>query len=204
MFDLHHDAPEREIRFVEVNTLLCEPNNDPLEPVDFGIDTGMESAHKLMVLDVTPQQWEQIRQDTSVLPTGWSVQDMKSFTAKRRRSSKTVRLTRRRPVNIDVTTKRRNLGRDWKRGARSRDGRTAAWDDGERRTLRWPASEFAPSGGHITAGGMNSHPRQMGNFVGSVLTRVSAWLRMDTVPPVVGRPLRSVASGAPRMEAGKS
>ncbi len=109
MFDLHHDAPEREIRFVEVNTLLCEPNNDPLEPVDFGIDTGMESAHKLMVLDVTPQQWEQIRQDTSVLPTGWSVQDMKSFTAKRRRSSKTVRLTRRRPVNIDVTTKRRNL-----------------------------------------------------------------------------------------------
>jgi hypothetical protein len=84
VFYLHHDAPEREIRFVEVNTLLCEPNNDPLEPIDFGVDTGMESAHKLMVLDVTPQQWEQIQHDPSRLPSGWSMQNMRRFTVNSR------------------------------------------------------------------------------------------------------------------------
>lgn len=81
VYYLHHDAPDREIRFIEINNLLCEPNNDPLEPVDFGIDTGMDTAHKLMVLDVTPQQWEQIQKDQSVLPSGWSMQDMREFTA---------------------------------------------------------------------------------------------------------------------------
>ncbi len=74
------------------------------------------------------------------------------------------------------TIKRRNLGLDWKRGSRSRDGRLAAWDDGEQRTLRWSASECTPSGGIVTPWGRNSRPRQMGSFVGSVLTCVPPWL----------------------------
>jgi len=68
--------------------------------------------------------------------------------------------------------------------------------DGEQRTLRGSAPECTASGDVITAGGMDSHPRQMGNFVGSVLTPVPPWVRMDTLPPVAGRRLRSVASGA--------
>ncbi len=56
-----------------------------------------------------------------------------------------MKLTRRGLVNAVVTIKRRNPDLDWKRGARSRDGRTAAWDDGERRTLRWSAPECIPS-----------------------------------------------------------
>ncbi len=39
----------------------------PLEPIDFGVDTGAESEHKLFVLDVTPAQWEAIRRSDLAL-----------------------------------------------------------------------------------------------------------------------------------------
>ena len=32
-----------------------------MQPIDFGVDIGGEDAHTLMVLDVTPAQWENIR-----------------------------------------------------------------------------------------------------------------------------------------------
>jgi hypothetical protein len=53
-------APDREIRFVEINNLIAVRDKDPLEPIDFGVDVGGASAHKLLVVDVTPAQWEKI------------------------------------------------------------------------------------------------------------------------------------------------
>jgi len=70
---LPKNAGEREIRLIEVNDLLRERTDDALEPIDFGVDTGMDSAHKLFVLDVTPEQWERIRTKTLPLPSGWSL-----------------------------------------------------------------------------------------------------------------------------------
>jgi hypothetical protein len=70
---LPQNSPEREIRLVEVNSLLGERIDDFLEPIDFGIDTGTENAHKLMVLDVTPEQWERIEKRDLRLPTDWSL-----------------------------------------------------------------------------------------------------------------------------------
>ena len=67
------DATEREIRFVEVNQLIGDRNDDALEPIDFGIDTGMDTAHKLFVLDVTPDQWERITSQELSLPSDWSL-----------------------------------------------------------------------------------------------------------------------------------
>ena len=67
------NAGEREIRLIEVNRLIGERNDNALEPIDFGVDTGMESAHKLLVLDVTPQQWERIRSQELGLPANWSL-----------------------------------------------------------------------------------------------------------------------------------
>ncbi len=67
------NAGEREIRLIEVNRLIGSRNDDALEPIDFGIDTGMESAHKLFVLDVTPEQWERIQKKELGLPANWSL-----------------------------------------------------------------------------------------------------------------------------------
>ena len=67
------NASEREIRFIAVNCLIGDRNDDALEPIDFGIDTGTNTAHKLLVLDVTPDQWNRIRTKELGLPDNWSL-----------------------------------------------------------------------------------------------------------------------------------
>ena len=67
------NAGEREIRFIEVNHLIGERTDDVLDPIDFGVDAGTEIAHRLFVLDVTPQQWERIRSGELHLPANWSL-----------------------------------------------------------------------------------------------------------------------------------
>lgn len=69
------NAPTREIRLVEVNKLLGDMKDDSLEPIDFGVDTGAESEHKLFVLDVTPTQWDLIAHSRLPLPIGWSLEN---------------------------------------------------------------------------------------------------------------------------------
>ena len=73
VYYLSAGAPDREIRFLEVNELMAVRDNDPLEPIDFGIDIGGADAHRLMVLDVTPAQWEKITGGGLQLPEGWSL-----------------------------------------------------------------------------------------------------------------------------------
>lgn len=65
------NAPEREIRFLEVNRLISETT--PVEPVDFGVEIGQSDAHTLYVLDVTPSQWDEIEAGRLPLPEGWSL-----------------------------------------------------------------------------------------------------------------------------------
>ena len=72
-------APEREIRFLEVNELMAVRENDPLEPIDFGVDIGGDDSHTLLVLDVTPAQWERIRRGELPLPYGWSLDESFPF-----------------------------------------------------------------------------------------------------------------------------
>ena len=72
-------AEDREIRFVEVNQLLGDRNDNGFEPIDFGVDTGMDSAHRLFVLDVTPEQWERIQKRKLSLPGNWSLDDAKEL-----------------------------------------------------------------------------------------------------------------------------
>lgn len=72
VYYLPANAGEREIRFVEVNRLIGDRNDYALEPIDFGVDTGMDTAHKLFVLDVTPDQWERISRQELGLPAHWS------------------------------------------------------------------------------------------------------------------------------------
>jgi hypothetical protein len=73
-------APEREIRFLEVNHLMASRDNDPLEPIDFGVDVNGATGHTLMVLDVTPAQWQRIKKNQIPLPEGWFLDGAVPFT----------------------------------------------------------------------------------------------------------------------------
>jgi hypothetical protein len=74
VYYLPTDAPERQIRLIEINELIGERRDDTLEPIDFGVDRGLESEHELLVLDVTPRQWNMIAKSALKLPQGWSLQ----------------------------------------------------------------------------------------------------------------------------------
>lgn len=75
VYYLPANAGAREIRLVEVNKLIGDRSDNALEPIDFGVDAGMESAHKLFVLDVTPEQWDRIRTQELGLPGNWSLEN---------------------------------------------------------------------------------------------------------------------------------
>lgn len=79
VYYLPQDASDREIRFIEINRLIGDRNDDSLEPIDFGVDTGTENEHKLFVVDVTPTQWEKIRTQRLSLPSDWNLNGMVHF-----------------------------------------------------------------------------------------------------------------------------
>jgi hypothetical protein len=69
---LPHGAPPNEIRLLELTDRFAGPENG-VEPVEFGLD--VEGApFRLVVADVTPDQLEELKQDPSRLPPGWSLQ----------------------------------------------------------------------------------------------------------------------------------
>jgi hypothetical protein len=73
VYYLPTNAPDREIRFLEVNEMIAERDNDPVEPIDFGLDVGRSDVFNLMVLDVTPAQWEKINKKKLQLPKSWTL-----------------------------------------------------------------------------------------------------------------------------------
>jgi hypothetical protein len=64
-------APPTEIRLVEVNRAITSVA-DP-EPIDFGVASGTDDEHRLVVLDVTPEQWKEIQNGARPLPPGWTL-----------------------------------------------------------------------------------------------------------------------------------
>jgi hypothetical protein len=74
VYYLPTNAPDREIRLIEVNELVADRNDDTLEPIDFGVDRGTDSEHELFVLDVTPSQWDRIQRDELHLPLDWRLE----------------------------------------------------------------------------------------------------------------------------------
>jgi hypothetical protein len=51
---------------------------DPLEPIDFGVDV-QGNEYTLLVLDVTPAQWDRIDRRDITLPAGWSLDGARAF-----------------------------------------------------------------------------------------------------------------------------
>ncbi len=79
-------APSNEIRLVEVNELIRSIASP--EPIDFGVDAGTANMHKLVVLDVTPVQWEEIQANTRSLPEGWTLEGNHKLSGGRARKRK--------------------------------------------------------------------------------------------------------------------
>jgi len=76
-------APANEIRLVEVNGSVT--GNTTPEPIDFGVDHGSDNEHKLVVLDVRPEQWDKIREGALPLPQGWMLEGRKEVSGGRSR-----------------------------------------------------------------------------------------------------------------------
>jgi len=74
VWHLPGNASEREIRLVEVNALLAELPNEEIIPIDFGFNVE-GSVFSLLVLDVTPDQWERLQAGALPLPATWTLQD---------------------------------------------------------------------------------------------------------------------------------
>jgi hypothetical protein len=68
---LPHEAPPEEIRLLELNDRIASAGSK-VEAIDFGLD--VEGAHfKLLVADISSEQLDQIKQDSSRLPAGWAL-----------------------------------------------------------------------------------------------------------------------------------
>lgn len=68
---LPQGAPPDEIRLLELNDRLAGTESRA-EAIDFGLD--IEGARfRLLVADITSDQFERIQQDPSLLPPGWSL-----------------------------------------------------------------------------------------------------------------------------------
>ena len=72
---LPKNADEKEIRFIEVNCMIAEWRADGI-PLDFGVDADAKNGHRLIVLDVTPDQWKNL---TFKMPNGWTLEEEKVF-----------------------------------------------------------------------------------------------------------------------------
>jgi hypothetical protein len=83
IYHLPTDAPPTEIRFLEVNSMIAE--QDTLEPIDFGVDIGDAEGHTLVVLDVTPDQWNAIQKGELRLPSNWTLAGKQLLEKRKRR-----------------------------------------------------------------------------------------------------------------------
>lgn len=76
IYELPEGSDVREIRLIEVNRLI--PERVP-EPIDFGVDRDTPDSHSVIVLDVTPSQWDLIAGGKLLLPSGWSLVGARCF-----------------------------------------------------------------------------------------------------------------------------
>ncbi|MFI5459190.1 MAG: hypothetical protein ACHRXM_27490 [Isosphaerales bacterium] len=69
---LPRGAPPDEIRLLELNDRLAGPEG-PVQAIDFGLNIEGVPFH-MLVADVTTEELDQVKQDPSRLPSGWSLE----------------------------------------------------------------------------------------------------------------------------------
>jgi hypothetical protein len=71
---LPSNAPEKEIRLLETNVLLNVSEEEKVGAVDFSPDIN-QLNFRVLVADITPRQWENIKSKKLALPEGWDLKD---------------------------------------------------------------------------------------------------------------------------------
>lgn len=74
------DAPDDELRFIEINRLLPvpEPLGGQFNFVDFGLDIDQVDL-SLSVIDMTGDQWRKVLGGVLSLPNGWTIEPYRIF-----------------------------------------------------------------------------------------------------------------------------
>ncbi len=67
------DAPDDEVRLLEVNTGLYPGPRDPILPVETTPAIG-DLPFRVQVADVTPDEWKAIQTGSSLLPASWKLE----------------------------------------------------------------------------------------------------------------------------------
>jgi hypothetical protein len=67
-------APDDQVRLLEVNTGLYPDPGTPLTPIQ-ATPAVTDLPFRVWVLDVTPEEWTEIQANPQMLPDGWSLQD---------------------------------------------------------------------------------------------------------------------------------
>jgi hypothetical protein len=71
-------APPEEVRLIEANALLAALPDEEISPIDFGLN--VEGLNfRLLVVDVTPSQWNRIVEGKSAIPKDWTLEDARRF-----------------------------------------------------------------------------------------------------------------------------
>jgi len=71
-------APEDEVRLLEVNTGLYPEPGNPITPIET-TPAVTDLPFRVLVADVTPEEWNQIKTDSGLLPAGWSLEGNRIF-----------------------------------------------------------------------------------------------------------------------------
>jgi hypothetical protein len=66
-------APQNEVRMLEVNTGLYPAPRDPIIPVETTPAVN-DLPFRVMIADVTPDEWNQIQSNPGLLPSGWNLE----------------------------------------------------------------------------------------------------------------------------------
>lgn len=75
-------APDGEIRLLEVSNRVAGLAEVP-EPIDFAVDVAGKSV-TVVVVDVTGEQLARLRNNPSLLPAGWKMENARLFQGRRR------------------------------------------------------------------------------------------------------------------------
>jgi hypothetical protein len=84
---LHFPTPpaSREVRLLEVSALLNTADDEGVGVIEFGVARGTPDEHRILVADVTPEQWDAIREGKLSLPDGWDLSEARELSPKRPR-----------------------------------------------------------------------------------------------------------------------
>lgn len=71
-------APQDEVRLVEVNTGLYPEPGSPITAIE-STPAVTDLPFRVLVADVTPDEWTQIKGNPGLLPVGWNLAESRVF-----------------------------------------------------------------------------------------------------------------------------